>query len=128
MENFRLFKCPHCGKVIELLPGTHGCPTKCCGESMVELSANTSDGAKEKHVPAVSVEDNKVLVQVGSVAHPMLDNHFITFITLVTNKETRRVDLHPGDAPAYEFTLGEDEKPIEVYEYCNLHGLWVYKF
>ena len=125
MAEPKLFKCKQCGKVIELLPGTHGCPTKCCGEPMVELKPNTTDGAFEKHVPAVTIEGNVVNVQVGSVAHPMIEAHFIPFIYLGTNKRTSRVDLNPGDAPVARFVLDEDEKALKVFEYCNLHGLWV---
>lgn len=120
-----LFKCKKCGKVIELLPGSHCCPTICCGEPMSELKANTTDGAYEKHVPAVSIEGNIVNVQVGSVAHPMIEAHYIPFTYLVTNKRTSRVDLKPGDAPVARFVLDEDEKALKVFEYCNLHGLWV---
>lgn len=125
MNNLRIFKCDKCGKMVVLLPNTHDCQTICCGEPMKELKANSVDAALEKHVPAVEVVGNKVNVQVGSVMHPMLDNHYISFIILVTDKETRRVNLLPGQTPVHTFTLSEDEKPLAVYEYCNLHGLWV---
>ena len=125
MNSPRIFKCEKCGKMLEVFPNTHCCPTVCCGEPMTELKAISVDAALEKHVPAVEVEGNKVIVQVGSVMHPMLDNHYITFIMLVTDKEIRRVDLKPGESPVHTFTLSEGEKPLAVYEYCNLHGLWV---
>ena len=125
MNSPKIFKCEKCGKMIEVFPNTHCCPTICCGEPMVELKANSVDAALEKHVPAVEIKGNEVIVQVGSVIHPMLDNHYITFIMLVTDKETRRVDWKPGEAPTHTFTLSEGEKPLAVYEYCNLHGLWV---
>lgn len=125
MNSPKIFKCEKCGKMIEVFPNTHCCPTICCGEPMAELKANSVDAALEKHVPAVEIKGNEVIVQVGSVIHPMLDNHYITFIMLVTDKETRRVDLKPGEAPTHTFTLSEGEKPLAVYEYCNLHGLWV---
>lgn len=125
MDNLRIFKCNKCGKILEVFPNTHCCPTICCGEPMAELKANSVDAAQEKHVPAVTVTGNKVEVQVGSVLHPMLENHYITFIILVTDKEVRRVDLKPGEQPVHTFTLSEGEKPLAVYEYCNLHGLWV---
>lgn len=121
----KLLKCPHCGKVVEQLPGTHGCPTKCCGEPMPELKANTTDAAHEKHVPVVIVTGNKVHVQVGSVEHPMSEEHHIAFIYLETDKGVKRVDLSHTGKPVADFALLDDEKPLRVYEYCNLHGLWV---
>ena len=51
-----------------------------------EVSANTTDAAVEKHVPVVTVDGDKVTVAVGSVEHPMQEEHFITFIALETRK------------------------------------------
>ena len=113
------------GKIIEVFPNTHCCPTICCGEPMVELKANTTDAATEKHVPAVEVNGNTVNVQVGSIAHPMTEAHHIAFVTLITDKSVMRHDFNHTDEPVATFTLGADEKPLKVYEHCNLHGLWV---
>ena len=100
-----------------------GCSPSCCGDPMAELAANTTDGAKEKHVPDVKVEDGVIKVQVGSVEHPMLDKHYIQFIAVDTEKGVQVKWLNPGEAPKAEFTLADD-KAVSVYEYCNLHGLW----
>ena len=81
-----------------------GCSPSCCGEPMVELKANDTDGAKEKHVPDVAVEDGVIKVKVGSVEHPMLDAHYITMIALETEKGVQAKFLKPGEAPAAEFT------------------------
>ncbi|MBQ4252225.1 MAG: desulfoferrodoxin Dfx [Erysipelotrichaceae bacterium] len=119
----RFFKCPVCGKIlmeIEKRP----CPTMCCGKPMEEMTLNTSDGAFEKHVPVVEQDGNKVTVKVGSVAHPMLAAHYITFIALETNKGLTIRNLNPGEEPKADFILADDEKVIMAYEYCNLHGLW----
>lgn len=124
MEKLHLLRCKHCGKVIELLPGSHGCPTKCCGEPMEELVANSIDASKEKHVPAVNVESNVVSVVVGETIHPMMEAHHIGFIYLVTDKNVYRKDLKVNEEPKAEFALLGEEKPLVVYEYCNLHGLW----
>ena len=77
----------------------------------------------EKHVPVVKVEGDKVTACVGEVTHPMSDEHHIAFIILVTDKGVYRRDLPHTGAPETKFALC-DEKPIAVYEYCNLHGLW----
>ena len=121
----KLLHCETCGKVVEFIGGCEGgCPTICCGKPMTELKANTTDAATEKHVPVVEIEGNTLKVSVGSVLHPMLDAHYIEFIILETDKETRRIDLHPGETPVVTFDI-TNAKPLRVYEFCNLHGLWV---
>ena len=122
----KFFVCKHCGNMIGLLHDA-GVPMMCCGEKMVELVPNTTDAAQEKHVPVATVEGNKVVVNVGSVDHPMLDEHWIQWVYLETDKGGHRKVLNPGEKPSVVFALTEDEKPIAVYEYCNLHGLWVAK-
>ena len=118
----KFYKCAKCGEVVyKVVEGS--CTPQCCGVPMVELKANTTDAATEKHVPALSVDGNKLVVKVGEVAHPMLDEHYINFVALeradgsVTFKY-----LKPGEAP--EATFCKPSADTTVYEYCNLHGLW----
>lgn len=94
-------------------------------EGLVELKANSTDAAVEKHVPVVTIDGNKVHVEVGSTLHPMLENHYITMITLVTDRKAIRRNLKPGEQPMADFNLVDGEKVEACYEYCNLHGLWV---
>lgn len=96
----------------------------CCGQPMTELVANTTDAAQEKHVPVISVDGKKVSVKVGDVEHPMTEKHLIEWIYLETKEGGQRKGLSAGDAPAAEFVLTEDDEPVAVYAYCNLHGLW----
>jgi superoxide reductase len=117
------YKCDLCGNFITFLTEKAATPT-CCGQTMTEIKANTTDAAQEKHVPVVTCEGNKVTVKVGSVDHPMLDAHYIQFIILETTMGCQKKDLKPGDAPCAEFVLAEGEKAVAAYEYCNLHGLW----
>ncbi|MBR5858179.1 MAG: desulfoferrodoxin [Phascolarctobacterium sp.] len=122
----KFFVCKHCGNMIGLLHDA-GVPMMCCGEKMVELVPNTTDAAQEKHVPVATVEGNKVVVNIGSVDHPMAAEHWIQWVYLETDKGGHRKVLNPGEKPHVVFALTEDEKPVAVYEYCNLHGLWVAK-
>lgn len=122
----KFFVCKHCGNMIGLLHDA-GVPMMCCGEKMVELVPNTTDAAQEKHVPVATVEGNKVVVNIGSVDHPMVAEHWIQWVYLETDKGGHRKVLNPGEKPNVVFALTEDEKAIAVYEYCNLHGLWVAK-
>jgi superoxide reductase len=96
----------------------------CCGEQMTELVPNTVDAAKEKHVPVIKVDGKKVTVKVGSVPHPMTEEHLIKWIYLQTEGGAQRKCLNAGDAPEATFMLTEGDKPVAAYEYCNLHGLW----
>lgn len=117
----RFYKCNHCGNVIEKVVDK-GAPVVCCGERMQELIPNTVDASGEKHVPVVTqLDENTIKVEVGSVAHPMLEEHHIAFIYVETERGGIRVNL--TDKPEAVVYLG-DERPIAVYEYCNLHGLW----
>ena len=119
----KVLRCEGCGKMVLELKGSK-CPTKCCGEPMVELVPNTTDGAHEKHVPVIEKDGNKVTVKVGSVAHPMLAAHYIEFIILETNKTVHLANLTPENEPCAEFVLAEGEEDVAAYEYCNLHGFW----
>lgn len=119
----KFFICKHCGNIITLLEDS-GVPVVCCGENMKELTANTTDGAQEKHVPAVEKGGNKLSVAVGSVLHPMLPEHHIAWIYLQTNLGGQFKYLEVGAEPKAEFVLSEGETPVAAFEYCNLHGLW----
>lgn len=89
-----------------------------------KLPANDTDAASEKHVPAVTADKKQVTVKIGEIAHPMLDEHFITMICIETKKGGQFQILSPGDAPEAVFMLAEGDEFIAAYEYCNLHGLW----
>lgn len=119
----KFYKCALCGSVVVKL-NAEGCAPSCCGKPMEELIPGTVDAAVEKHVPAVVEKENKVYVQVGEVIHPMLENHYIEWIYLLTDKGGTFHFLKPGDEPKTVFPLLEDEVVLEVYAYCNLHGLW----
>lgn len=120
----QFYKCNGCGNFITFLGEKSGCTPKCCGEVMTELTPNTSDGAIEKHVPIITMNENKVNVTVGSVTHPMVENHYIEWIILETTEGFIKKDLKPDDTPSVTFTLNEDEEVISAYAYCNLHSLW----
>ena len=119
----KFYRCPHCGNIIVKVKDS-GVPVVCCGSPMQELVPNTGDGAGEKHVPVYSREGNEVVVRVGSVDHPMLDNHYIEWIMLETREGRQRKALKPGDEPKAVFALVPGDEVVAAYEYCNLHGLW----
>lgn len=116
------FKCEKCGNVFikAYTTGEHGEG----GNTLAKLTANTTDAAKEKHVPVVQVEGSKVTVTVGSVEHPMAEDHYITLIALETKNGYQVANLAPGAAPKAVFAVAEGDEPVAAYEYCNKHGLW----
>lgn len=115
--------CKHCGNIVASVKES-GVLIVCCGEKMTEIIPNTVDAAKEKHVPVVDCNDNKVTVRIGSVAHPMEESHYIEWVALRTKNGNQRKMLNPGDAPEACFCISEDDEIEAVYAYCNLHGLW----
>ena len=119
---FKFFICRHCGNIVGMIHSS-GAKIVCCGDQMEELVPNTTDAAKEKHVPVISVKGGKVEVKVGSAPHPMVEDHWIQWIYIETEKGGQRKVLNPGDKPEAVFAL-EDDKLIAAYAYCNKHGLW----
>ena len=123
MSETRFYICEHCGNIVGKINDS-GVPVMCCGQKMKMLEPNTVDASTEKHVPAVKFGEGVVSVIVGSVPHPMTEEHSIKWVYLKTDKGGQRKILHPGEEPRVTFALA-DEKPLAVYAYCNLHGLWM---
>ena len=117
----KFFKCRHCGNVIEKVVDS-SVAVVCCGEKMEELIPNTVDASGEKHIPVVTkLDECTIKIEVGSVSHPMLPEHHIAFIYVETKSGGIRINL--TDKPEAVVCTCH-AKPIAVYEYCNLHGLW----
>ena len=121
-RNQKFYICEICHNLVGLIENG-GAPLVCCGTEMAELVPNTVEASAEKHIPEVTVSGNSVSVQVGSVPHPMEEAHNISFTYVETENGGQRKCLKVGAEPKAEFCL-VDDKPIAVYGYCNLHGLW----
>ena len=93
-------------------------------EGFKELVGGSVDAAKEKHVPVVTKKCKTVKVDVGSVAHPMTEEHLIEWVALETEQGYQVKYLAAGSEPICTFTLADGDKAVAVYAYCNLHGLW----
>ena len=119
----KFYRCKRCGQMVAIVD-KKACPIMCCGEAMEEIVPGTSDGAAEKHVPVYEIKDNIVTVRVGEVDHPMVEEHYIEWITLQTRNGNQRKALSPNDDPEAKFALLEGDEVEAVYAYCNLHGLW----
>ena len=118
----KFFICRICGNQVGMIHDS-GAPLVCCGQKMEALVVNTVDASYEKHLPHITVENGTVHVNVGSVDHPMIPEHYIEWIYLETEKGGQLKPLKPEEAPRASFCVGDD-KPLAAYAYCNLHGLW----
>ena len=122
MREVKFFLCTHCGNIVGLINDA-GVPLMCCGQKMKPLVPGEIEASAEKHVPVVDLDGNTVKVSVGIDSHPMTEEHRIKWVYLLTDRGGHRKCLSAGEAPEVSFAL-IDEKPIAVYAYCNLHGLW----
>lgn len=118
----KFYICEKCGNIIEKHRNS-GVSVVCCGQKMNELVPGVVEASREKHIPVVDVNGNVVTVTVGSVLHPMTEEHLISWVYLETDKGSQKKILGAGEPPVCSFVLS-DEKPIAVYAFCNLHGLW----
>ncbi|MHC4553060.1 MAG: desulfoferrodoxin [Planctomycetota bacterium] len=120
-DKLEVYKCSLCGNMVEMVHGGDG-ELVCCGEPMKKLTENTTDAAKEKHVPVIEAIDGGYKVSVGSVLHPMEDDHYIEWIELIADGKAYRQFLNPGEQPIAEFQV--QASTICAREFCNKHGLW----
>ena len=121
-KRHQVYKCNICGNIVEVLHEGGG-TLVCCAQDMVLFEEKKEEEGNEKHLPVVKVEGNKVIVEVGSVPHPMEEVHYIEWIEVINGDESKKVFLKPNQEPKAEF-LFENIGELRVREYCNLHGLW----
>lgn len=120
-ETLQVYKCEICGNIVEVLHAGKG-ELVCCGQPMTLLQEKTADVGKEKHVPVIERTSTGVLVEVGSVPHPMEEKHYIEWVEIIVDGKAYRQFLKPGQAPEAQFCIKGDK--VSAREYCNLHGLW----
>ncbi len=120
-QKAEVFECEVCGNIVEVVHAGPGALV-CCSRTMKLLIENTTDAAKEKHVPVIEKLGEGIKVSVGSIAHPMEDKHFIEWIEVFDGNTVYRRYLVPGAKPEAQFPVNSG--PVKVREYCTLHGLW----
>ncbi len=124
-QRLDLYRCETCGNIVQVLVAGDG-ELVCCGHPMTYMEPHKNDdNANEKHVPVfVKLENGEEEIRVGSLPHPMEQEHYIQFIEAVSNDE-RYVCLkflNPGDEPVKKLHCASDIK--NAIAYCNIHGLW----
>lgn len=117
----KFYRCPICGNIITVIEGDEK-RVSCCGKTLEELKVGTTNASVEKHVPVYKREDDKIIVTVGEVEHPMTEEHYIMFVALINNQNINIVKLNSSDKPEAIFPY---LKGSQIYAYCNLHGLWM---
>jgi len=124
MTNLReIYRCEICGHLIEIL--NEGAPTlTCCNQLMTKLKPKTQDEGNEKHVPVIEEIPGGIKVKVGSISHPMIPEHFIKFIEVLTKDGVYRIELNAGQIPEVQFLGIKETDVIEAREFCNIHGFW----
>ncbi len=121
-----IYYCKHCKRICYTYPVDS--TLVCCGDEMTLLKPKTVDEGNEKHLPVIEkVAENKISVKVGEVQHPMLENHYIQWIFVSNGDRYQIKQFKPVDVPQAEFFVDFGQK-IEVYEFCNIHGLWMAEF
>ena len=120
-KNLEIYKCEHCGNIVEVVHA-NGASLVCCGTKMVLLEEKTADATTEKHVPVIEKIENGYKVTVGSVPHPMTEEHYIEWIELIAGDKVYREFLKPGSPAEAIFCISAEE--VEARELCNVHGLW----
>lgn len=120
-EKLQVYKCEKCGNIVEVLHGGAG-ELVCCGQPMTLFEEKTADAATEKHVPVVEQAGGGIKVKVGSVPHPMEEQHYIEWVEILVDGKAYREFLKPGSAAEAGFNMPAGG--VVAREYCNVHGLW----
>lgn len=119
----QIYKCEVCGNIVDVVHASAG-ELVCCGKPMSLLDEQTADSSTEKHVPVVEDSSEGVKVVVGSVPHPMQDEHYIEWIEIQCGDTVSRQYLKPGAAPEAVFPGVKADDVSFAREYCNVHSLW----
>lgn len=118
-----IYKCEACGNIIEVVHSGGG-DLKCCERPMIKMEEKSGPEGQEKHLPVVENNGNNITVKVGSIPHPMENEHFIEWVELVTDKGVKRISLAPGQEPVAKFTVENGENIVKSRAFCNIHELW----
>ena len=119
----KFYICKHCGNIVALIRDC-GVPVQCCGEKMQEITPETSEGSREKHLPVCTVNGETATVSVGETEHPMTPEHYIEWVCLESEEALQIKKLNPKKSPKISFSLSEGDKVRAVYAFCNQHSLW----
>ena len=112
MKKTRLYVCPVCGNVIQ---STGEAVISCCGITLPPLEPEEPD---EAHRARIQIVEDDYYVTVD---HPMKKDHYVSFITSVSDRRVQTVKLYPEECAEARFRM---ERVGSIYLYCNRHGLF----
>jgi transcriptional regulator with XRE-family HTH domain len=121
LKRIRFYVCPNCQNVIN---NTGDADISCCGRKLTPLVSKPAD---ERH--AANVEDLESEYYI-TFNHVMSKTHYISFVAYVTSDRVLLVKLYPEQSAAVWLpkmsggTL-HHRNNVNLYYYCNQHGLWV---
>jgi len=118
-----VYRCEICGNIIESVHGGSN-SLVCCGQAMTKMEPKSGPEGQEKHLPVIEKIGNKIVVKIGSIPHPMVEEHFIEWVEIIIGNKSQKAFLKPGDEPMAEFEIVDLSEPIIARAYCNVHGLW----
>lgn len=120
----QIYRCKVCENIVEMVHSGIG-ELVCCGQAMGLLDERTEETGAEKHVPVMENTDSGVKVKIGSIPHPMEDEHHIEWIEIMVDGAVYKKFLKPGDEPEAVFEIDASIESITARDYCNIHGLWI---
>ncbi len=120
-KRYQVYRCEVCGNIVQILHGGVG-TLVCCNRSMKLLNELTKDSGMEKHVPVIERNGNTIKIKVGTVQHPMEEQHYIEWVEAISNDKIYRKHLQPGSKPEVEFVI--EGNNIIAREFCTVHGMW----
>ncbi|MBQ9493705.1 MAG: helix-turn-helix domain-containing protein [Oscillibacter sp.] len=115
MAKSRLYVCPVCGNVIQCAGEA---AVSCCGITLPPLEPEPPD--KDHEIRVERVEDEFFV----SVRHPMTKEHYISFLSAVSDQRVQFVKLYPEGGAEARFQM---DGVTRLYAYCNRHGLFQWK-
>ena len=124
-KKLELYKCEICGNIVEIVLAGEG-ELVCCGQPMnlLEEQSMQDEMLQEKHVPVIKMEEDNIEIRVGSIQHPMTEEHYIQFIEAYSKDKryVKRKYLFPNEEPVLKLKC--NCKDTIARELCNIHGLW----
>ncbi len=121
IQRGQVYKCNICGNIVTVLT-VGGGQLVCCGQPMVLLTEKSQDVGKEKHLPVIEKNNEKIKIKIGEIPHPMEEAHYIEWVEVITENGSFRKFLTPKSLPEADFEI--KEKVLSVRIFCNIHGLW----